>query len=72
MNSTILGELALLDVLAEIVNKSGRARPTSAEAVTVADVPVALLNKARRLLETYRDTELSSSSLRQAVARTWN
>jgi hypothetical protein len=66
------GEEALLDVLARIVNASGRAQRTSAEAVPVANVPVGLLFRARALMEYYACTELTTDAVRHAADRIWD
>lgn len=60
-------------VLAEIVNRAGRAEPTTAEAVRVARVPVGLLVKAKMILAELKDTgEYGSSAVRHAAARVFD
>lgn len=65
--------LEAFNLLAEIVNKSGRAKPTSAENVWVSEIPIGVLRKAQQFLQAEAtETEYHSDAFRHASAKTWD
>jgi len=63
--------LAVVDALAKIINRASMAKDTSAAAVKVVTVPVALLYQAGKALEGFEGCEYETDEARQARHRVY-